>query len=121
LDDQGNKFEIVTYRYPNDAEITIISPNINSLPLPAHSDFIGWKLEGTNIIYSAEEIETLDFSGVDEYVFIMCVETHKYNITFVNGDGTRQIKQIEYNQKITAPNNLYPYLPDTDLDLTRAY
>lgn len=94
-----------------DAKITY--PDI--IPVRLNHDFLGWSLNGKDIM-TKEEIEGLVFSSTQtKYRFYAVFELHKYKIYYYNIVGNNEKQEIYVDE---VPANEYlkmpPILPSTD-------
>ena len=60
--------------------------------------------------------------GTYDYIFYAVYGVHKYNMTWIDGDGETILATtaVPYGQTITEPN-AYPYKDDTELDKEKTY
>lgn len=82
----------------------------------ANYDFYGWATESDatedKVLVNADKsINTWDnqsLSAETTYVFYAIFSIHKYEITFVNGDGTTYLSKIPYGEVLTDPREVLP-------------
>lgn len=73
------------------------TPAVPANPVKAHYDFIGWSVDGTNIV------NVSNYTVTENVTFTAVFRIQTFTVTFKNGNLTLSTQQIDYGDYATAP------------------